>query len=90
MEFSPSWRIDDDVAHAEFRGATYSVAAHFIAAVGAAADAADHHPEVTLRYPGIVGVSVTSHDVGRLTGRDERFAATVDGLARNHGMEPVT
>lgn len=90
MEFSPSWRIEDEVARAEFRAPSFSLAGHFVAAVGDAADAADHHPEITLRYPGVVVVSVTSHDVGRLTGRDERFARAVDELALEHRMEPVT
>lgn len=88
MDFSSAWRVILDTAHAEFRGPTFAVAAQFVGAIGAAADAADHHPAVSLRYPGIVRVALTSHDVRALTGRDERFARTVDQLAARHQCVP--
>ena len=90
MEFSPAWRVVLDTAHAEFRAPTFAAAARLVAEIGVAADAADHHPEVSLRYPGLVRVSVTSHDVRALSRRDERFARTVDALASQHGCLPQT
>lgn len=88
MEFSSAWLVVVDTAYAEFRAPSFAAAAGFIGAIGAAADAADHHPAVSLRYPGVVRVAVTSHDVRSLTGRDERFARTVDEIATHHRCVP--
>ncbi|MBU6317284.1 MAG: 4a-hydroxytetrahydrobiopterin dehydratase [Acidobacteria bacterium] len=88
MEFSPAWHVLMDTVHAEFQAPTFAAAAQFVGAIGAAADAADHHPALSLRYPGVVRVSITSHDVRALTGRDERLARKVDDLAVHHGCVP--
>jgi 4a-hydroxytetrahydrobiopterin dehydratase len=53
-------------------------------AIGAAAEAMDHHPDLDLRYTH-VDVRLTSHDVGRVTGRDLRLARTVSALAADAG-----
>lgn len=50
-------------------------------AIGAAAEAADHHPDLTVSY-GRLGVRMHSHDVAGLTSRDVRLARTVARLAR--------
>ncbi|MBG0562132.1 VOC family protein [Actinoplanes aureus] len=54
-------------------------------AIGAAAEAADHHPDLDLRYT-YVDVSLVSHDVGAVTGRDLRLAATISELAAEAGV----
>ncbi|MFZ4719206.1 MAG: VOC family protein [Ilumatobacteraceae bacterium] len=90
MDFSPAWRTIVHTAHAEFRAPTFADAGRLIGAIAAAADVADHHPEVSLRYPGIVRVALSSHDAGGLTGRDERLARTIDQLAEEHRAEPLT
>lgn len=64
----------------EFTFATFALAAEFVARVGRLADDIDHHPEVSLRYPGIVTVHTTSHDTGTVTSRDVRLAEAVDSL----------
>jgi 4a-hydroxytetrahydrobiopterin dehydratase len=46
--------------------------------IGRIADDIDHHPEVALRYPGIVTVHTTSHDTGAVTKRDVRLAELVN------------
>jgi 4a-hydroxytetrahydrobiopterin dehydratase len=76
------WRFVLGAVHADFGFASFSAAGEFVAAVAAAADAADHHPEVTLRYPGRVRVSMRSHDSAALTSRDVDMAHTVSTLAR--------
>ncbi|RSM65043.1 4a-hydroxytetrahydrobiopterin dehydratase [Actinoplanes sp. ATCC 53533] len=53
-------------------------------AVGAAAQAMDHHPDLDLRYTH-VDVRLTSHDVGAVTGRDLRLARTVSRIAADAG-----
>jgi 4a-hydroxytetrahydrobiopterin dehydratase len=53
-------------------------------AVGAAAEAMDHHPDLDLRYTH-VDVRLTSHDVGEVTGRDLRLARRISTIAADAG-----
>ena len=58
-------------------------------AIGAAAEEADHHPDLGLRYR-CVDVRVSSHDVGGITGRDVRLARRVTALATAAGLRTAT
>lgn len=53
--------------------------------IGAAAEEADHHPDLDLRY-GHLDVRLTSHDSGGVTERDVRLARRVTELAQRHGV----
>ena len=53
--------------------------------IGAAAEEADHHPDVTLTWP-TVHVRLISHDVGAVTDRDVAMARTISELARELGV----
>jgi 4a-hydroxytetrahydrobiopterin dehydratase len=55
-----------------------------VGAIGAAAEAMDHHPDLDLRYTH-VDIRLTSHDVGAVTGRDLRLARTISTLAADAG-----
>lgn len=72
------WLREGDAFVREFRFPSFSLAAEFVARVGRIADDIDHHPEVSLRHPGIVTVHTTSHDVGTVTARDAKLAGLVD------------
>ena len=54
-------------------------------AVGAAAEEMNHHPDVDLRYT-FVGIRLTSHDTGAVTGRDIQLARRIDELAAEAGL----
>lgn len=58
----------------------YATGLRLVAAIGAAAEAADHHPDLDLRYRHL-DVRLTSHDVRGVTGRDLRMARTISDLA---------
>ncbi len=55
-------------------------------AIGAAAEAMDHHPDLDLRY-GHVDVRLTSHDEHGVTGRDIRLARHITTIAAAAGVE---
>lgn len=74
------WRRDGQVLHARFDTGTFAAGVDLVVRIGAAADAADHHPDVDLRY-GHVDVRLTTHDSGGLTGRDVDLARTISALA---------
>lgn len=72
------WQHIADAYVREFTFATFADAAAFVAVIGRIADDIDHHPEVALRYPGIVTVRTVSHDTGAVTERDVRLAELVN------------
>jgi 4a-hydroxytetrahydrobiopterin dehydratase len=51
----------------------------FASRVGEAADAADHHPEITVSW-GVVRVDWWSHDAKGVTSRDISLAETTNRL----------
>jgi 4a-hydroxytetrahydrobiopterin dehydratase len=50
-----------------------------------AADAADHHPDIDLRYPGTLLVTLKTHAVGQVTMLDVSLARTISELAAAAG-----
>lgn len=82
----PDWRLLTGRLHARFRTPDYDAGLALVAAIGEAAQAADHHPELDLHY-GSVGVRLTSHDAGGVTSRDVALARTISSLAERLGTE---
>lgn len=75
----PGWRREGDalVKQFAFEGFTDAVAA--LVRLAFEAEAADHHPDVSLSYRRLV-VSYTTHSAGGLTQKDLDGAATADRL----------
>jgi len=55
--------------------------------LGAAAEEANHHPDLDLRY-GQLDVRLTSHDSGGVTERDVRMARRITEIAEHRGLRP--
>ena len=85
------WRFLLGRIEAVFVGESFAQASTFVAQVAEAADAANHHPDVDLRYPGRVHVALTTHAVDGLTAADIDVAARISSLAATAGLpaEPV-
>ena len=81
----PDWRILLGRIEATFVTDSFASAAALVSAIADAADAAGHHPDVDLRYPGVVHVALTTHAAGGLTERDAELAATISALAARAG-----
>jgi len=75
------WRVLFGGAHAHFRTGSFAAGVTLLDAIGELADAADHHPDVDLRYAGVT-VRLVSHDVGGLSDRDVRLARQISDAAR--------
>ncbi|MEA3076996.1 MAG: 4a-hydroxytetrahydrobiopterin dehydratase [Actinomycetota bacterium] len=87
------WRVLLGRIEASFVATSFDGAAAFVQSIAAAAEAADHHPDVDLRYPGLVHVVLTTHArPGGLTDADASLAATISALAKDAGLgsEPLT
>lgn len=79
------WRYGVGAIRAEFVAPTFPEGAALLSAIADAAEAADHHPALHLRWPGAVRVELWSHDAGGVTGRDVELARTISRLASSAG-----
>jgi 4a-hydroxytetrahydrobiopterin dehydratase len=82
----PGWRVIEDGVETWWRGGSFTEGGAFAAEVAALADAADHHPDLELRYPGRLHVRLTSHDAGGLTDRDGALARQISDAAEARGI----
>ena len=73
------------VACAYFATGSFRAGVALVDAIGALADAANHHPDVDLRYPSVV-VWLSTHDVGGLSSRDVELARQISAAARELGV----
>lgn len=76
------WDCSDTTLVAEFRLPGFLAAATFASAIAAAADAVDHHPDLSISHPGLVRVVLTTHATGGLTTADVDLARRISTLAR--------
>lgn len=76
------WRFVLNHLRTDLRAGSFSAAGALAAAIAVAADAADHHPDLSLRYPDHVLVALTSHSAGGVTTRDVELARHISDLAR--------
>lgn len=72
-----------------YRAGTYTAAGELAAAAARAADEADHHPDMSLAYPDLLQISLTTHAIGGLTTHDVDLAHTIAELAAVAGAMPV-
>jgi 4a-hydroxytetrahydrobiopterin dehydratase len=79
------WRVVSGVACAYFGTGSFRAGVALVDAIGVLADAANHHPDVDLRYPSVV-VWLSTHDVGGLSSRDVELARQISGAARDLGV----
>jgi 4a-hydroxytetrahydrobiopterin dehydratase len=76
----PDWSYDGNQLTRTFSFDGFMPAIDFVGNIATAAEAADHHPDIDIRYSN-VKVSVSSHDVGGITERDFKLVAEVSRLA---------
>jgi len=79
------WRVVSGVACAYFGTGSFRAGVALVDAIGELADAANHHPDVDLRYPSVV-VRLVTHDVGGLSSRDLELARQISAAARDQGV----
>ncbi len=79
------WRAGDAALHASFATGSFVAGLDFVTAVSAAAEAANHHPDVTLTYP-TVGITLTTHEASGVTELDVSLAEQISAIARERGI----
>ena len=80
------WRKVLNRLKARFRTGDFATGVTLVDRIGAAAEEANHHPDVSLSYPEVI-VTLSSHDVGGITSRDLDLARRISGFAAELGAE---
>ncbi len=80
------WRTEGATLRSRWRTGDFTTGLALVNLVGEAAEAADHHPDIVLRY-GAVEIVLWSHDAGGVTTRDLSLARTISALAAQLGAE---
>jgi len=76
----PGWIREGDMIVKTFELATFPAAIEFVGRVAERAEAADHHPDIDIRYRR-VRLALTTHDDGGLSEKDVALAGQVEALA---------
>ena len=77
----PAWRRDGDSIVADFELEDFAQAVALVNAIAAAAERADHHPDILIHGYRRLTVTLTTHSAGGLTQRDFALARAIDSLA---------
>lgn len=82
LRFPEGWTVEEDGARvaASLETADFLAAVRLFGRIAEVAEALEHHPDLHLEGYNRVRVVTYSHDVGRLTRRDERLA---------HALQPL-
>lgn len=80
------WQHRDDALHLRCATGDFATGLALVNEVGAAAEEANHHPDIDLRY-GEVTIRLSSHDVGGVSERDVALARQVSDFAAAAGVE---
>lgn len=80
MDGTPTgWTRDGESISRAFSFGDFVGAMGFVNRVAHAAEAADHHPDIDIRWNKVTLV-LTTHSEGRLTGKDVDLAETVNSF----------
>jgi 4a-hydroxytetrahydrobiopterin dehydratase len=76
----PGWTFLDNSIERQFEFPDFGAAMKFVNRVAEAAEEANHHPDIDIRYNKVT-MSLTSHDSGGVTARDLRLAKLIADIA---------
>ncbi|MCP9947642.1 4a-hydroxytetrahydrobiopterin dehydratase [Actinomadura madurae] len=82
----PAWSRDGDEIRRRVKAPSFLAGIDVVTDVARAAEDADHHPDIDIRWRTLT-FALTTHSAGGLTGRDFDLAATIDEIAARHGAE---
>ncbi len=77
------WEPGGNAIAKDFRFETFPEAVAFVVAVGFAAESANHHPDLDIRY-NRVHVELSTHSEGGVTDKDLQLASQIEGLGPDH------
>ena len=77
----PGWKVTDGMLRKQFAHPSFPEAIVFVNAVAQLAEAANHHPDVDIRYSNIT-LGLVTHDSGGITEKDVALARQVEAARR--------
>jgi 4a-hydroxytetrahydrobiopterin dehydratase len=78
------WSRRGDVVTKTFQFRTFLAGIDFVVAIAKAAEAADHHPDIDIRYTKIV-CSLSTHSAGGITQKDLDMAKQIEKIFSSAG-----
>jgi len=73
----PGWRLTNGALNKLFTFPAFSDGIRFVDRVAVMADAADHHPDIDIRYKRVT-ISLTTHSAGGITEKDFALAGQIE------------
>jgi len=80
LQSHPGWALTAGMLTKTYGFADFRAAMAFVNRVADAAEAADHHPDIDIRYSKVT-LALQTHDAAGLTARDTGLAAQVERFA---------
>ena len=77
----PAWRREGDEIVADFECENFAAAIALVDRIAAAAELADHHPDILIHAYRQLKITLATHSAGGLTELDFALARTIDALA---------
>ncbi|MBT8213190.1 MAG: 4a-hydroxytetrahydrobiopterin dehydratase [Acidimicrobiia bacterium] len=75
----PEWALVGETISKVFKLTDFNEAMGFVTRVALAAEVADHHPDIDIRWSKVT-IALTTHDAGGLTAKDTELASTIESL----------
>ena len=76
----PDWSIDGEQVARTFAFSDFGEAMGFVNRVALAAEKADHHPDIDIRWNRVT-LALSTHSAGALTELDQAMVEMIDGWA---------
>jgi 4a-hydroxytetrahydrobiopterin dehydratase len=76
----PGWSRRGDVLTKIYAWPTFAAGIEFVNRVARAADAADHHPDIDIRYTKVT-CTLSTHDAGGITEADLTLARRIEEIS---------
>lgn len=76
----PEWTLQGETINRTFGFKDFGEAIGFVTRAAMASDAADHHPDIDIRWNKVT-MALTTHDAGALTSKDVELAEKFDHYA---------
>ena len=76
----PGWKQNGRQIERVFQFPDFKAAMQFVNKIAEAAEAANHHPDITINYNKVT-LALISHDSGGVTSRDVKMAGKINGVA---------
>ena len=77
----PGWARQGDAIVKRYTFTAFAEGIRFVDRAAVLADAADHHPDIDIRWT-TVTMSLSTHSAGGITAKDVALAARIDEAAR--------